>query len=117
MQIELLSDDVKSFIKTLLWCSFDEELGDLDDYGIEDFSEPTLEKIKKDVESFYEIISTRKIGDEIFYEIISDAGVSDFRIYHDFCLTRNHHGAGFWDGGYKFGEIDLGDQLTKISHK
>lgn len=27
---------------------------------------------------------------------------------HDFALTRNHHGAGFWDRGYG----DLGDRLT-----
>ena len=27
---------------------------------------------------------------------------------HDFALTRNHHGAGFWDRGYG----DVGDRLT-----
>lgn len=31
---------------------------------------------------------------------------------HDFWLTRNHHGAGFWDRGY--GEV--GKRLTKASH-
>lgn len=30
---------------------------------------------------------------------------------HDFWLTRNHHGAGFWDRG--LGE--LGDRLTKLA--
>lgn len=33
-------------------------------------------------------------------------------IGHDFVLTRNHHGAGFWDRGLG----DLGDRLTKASH-
>lgn len=31
---------------------------------------------------------------------------------HDFALTRNHHGAGFWDRGYG----DLGDSLTDAAH-
>lgn len=31
---------------------------------------------------------------------------------HDFWLTRNGHGAGFWDGDWD----TLGDVLTKISH-
>lgn len=30
---------------------------------------------------------------------------------HDFWLTRNHHGAGFWDRG-----LYHGDKLTKIAH-
>jgi hypothetical protein len=33
-------------------------------------------------------------------------------IGHDFWLTRNRHGAGFWDGDY---ESELGDRLDKIS--
>lgn len=30
---------------------------------------------------------------------------------HDFWLTRNHHGAGFWDRGLG----DVGDKLTKLA--
>lgn len=30
---------------------------------------------------------------------------------HDFALTRNHHGAGFWDRGYG----DVGDRLTEAA--
>lgn len=37
-----------------------------------------------------------------------DAG----QVGHDFWLTRNHHGAGFWDRG--LGE--LGDRLTAAAH-
>lgn len=32
---------------------------------------------------------------------------------HDFWLTRNHHGAGFWDRGYGEG---IGRQLTDAAH-
>lgn len=31
---------------------------------------------------------------------------------HDFALTRNHHGSGFWDRGLG----DLGDKLTDAAH-
>ena len=31
---------------------------------------------------------------------------------HDFWLTRNHHGAGFWDRGYG----EAGEKLTALSH-
>ena len=33
---------------------------------------------------------------------------------HDFWLTRNHHGAGFWDRGYGPAQTTLGDRLTKL---
>lgn len=33
---------------------------------------------------------------------------------HDFWLTRNHHGAGFWDRGYDEG---VSDALTDAAHK
>jgi hypothetical protein len=39
-------------------------------------------------------------------------GISDEQIGHDIWLTRNHHGAGFWDRGLG----DLGDKLTEIAH-
>ena len=32
---------------------------------------------------------------------------------HDFWLTRNGHGAGFWDGDY---DDEVGTELTKIAH-
>jgi hypothetical protein len=35
-------------------------------------------------------------------------------VAHDFWLTRNGHGAGFWDGDY---EEKLGDRLTAAAQK
>lgn len=35
------------------------------------------------------------------------------QVAHDFWLTRNHHGAGFWDGDYP---KELGEKLTTIAH-
>lgn len=38
-------------------------------------------------------------------------GLTSEQLGHDFSLTRNHHGAGFWDRGWE----ELGDWLTRIS--
>jgi len=35
------------------------------------------------------------------------------KVVHDFWLTRNRHGAGFWDGDYEEG---VGKVLTDIAH-
>jgi len=53
-----------------------------------------------------------------FEELLTESGLYDRaleyqdadRIGHDFWLTRNGHGAGFWDGDYG----DIGDELTKL---
>lgn len=39
-------------------------------------------------------------------------GADDAQHGHDFALTRNGHGAGFWDRGYG----EAGDYLTKQAH-
>lgn len=38
--------------------------------------------------------------------------IDDAQAGHDFWLTRNHHGSGFWDRG--LGEV--GKQLTQAAH-
>ena len=43
--------------------------------------------------------------------LLDETGAGNERNGTDFWLTRNHHGAGFWDRGY--GEI--GDQLTDLA--
>ena len=34
-------------------------------------------------------------------------------VAHDWALTRNHHGAGFWDGGW---DAPWGQMLTDLAH-
>jgi hypothetical protein len=48
---------------------------------------------------------------EVNAELLARAG-DDSQNGHDFWLTRNHHGAGFWDRGYE----SVGDLLTKAAH-
>lgn len=95
----------KSYIETALWSSTDEsdESGGSpfdDNYGIEDIAPETLAGIIEDCQAFQQAH-----GDDIGGELE--------RAGHDFWLTRNGHGAGFWDGDW---EDDIGERLTEASH-
>lgn len=96
----------RSYVETMLWSSNDESTDNggepLDkNYSATDLSPEAVEKVKEDCASFIE-----KAGDLL-------DGLDEEKVAHDFWLTRNHHGAGFWDGDY---EKDIGDKLTKLSH-
>jgi hypothetical protein len=85
-----------------------EECTPLDDhFELEDLSDESILAAQKDVEDFF-----GRVEDE---GLMERAGkfADDDRIAHDFWLTRNHHGAGFWDGDYG----DIGDRLTEIAQE
>ena len=69
--------------------------------SVEDFSVLSLNKIIKDCKEFK--AECKKAGLDLKKWGESQAG-------HDFWLTRNGHGAGFWDRGRKDG-----DALTEIA--
>ena len=100
-----MDEFTKAYIEAALWSSMDnanEQGGEpLDaNYGVEDFTPEALASIKEDCEAFQ-----RDHADDIAGNLES-AG-------HDFWLTRNRHGAGFWDGDW---EKDAGKRLTDASH-
>jgi hypothetical protein len=68
-------------------------------YDFTDFSKDAKEQSLGDIEKFI-----AEAGDLL-------DGLDDDMIGHDIWLTRNRHGAGFWDRGY--GEI--GDKLTDLA--
>lgn len=82
-----------------LWSSTGDDDTPLDqDYDIQDIAPETFVKMREDVQDFVEANMRDLVA----------SGQSDEQIGHDFWLTRNGHGAGFWDRG--IGEI--GNQLT-----
>lgn len=92
----------KAYIDCALWSSVDDDGESIDaKYSIEDLADETLEKIIKDCRQF-------QIKAESFLVDLDEAQCG-----HDFWLTRNHHGAGFWCRGYS---KLVGDTLTKMSH-
>lgn len=94
---------VKQYLITALWSSGDGEIEHLDSqFGIEDISEESVAKATADCQAF-----CKKAG------VLLD-GLDLSTVGHDFWLTRNHHGAGFWDGDYS---KSVGEKLTKLSHE
>src|ERR1700722_11654535 len=97
------------YIECALWSSYDnsdDNGGDpLDDnYDEEDLAEETMARMRKDCQAFIEMNET----DLLLYSTRYDG--EDFpstAAGHDFWLSRNGHGSGFWDRG--LGE--LGDRL------
>ena len=78
-----------------------DECGNYDDhFEIEDFTVEAVRLAKKDCEAFQ---NSNEF--DLEDEDIETAG-------HDFWLTRNGHGAGFWDGDY---EEEKGERLTQKS--
>ena len=94
------------YLETALWSSTDnaDECGGepLDaNYGVEDFTRAALVQAVQDCKDFQEANE----------DMLGTDGNDDSRAGHDFWLTRNGHGAGFWDGDWP----THGDTLTVAS--
>lgn len=93
----------EAYIECALWSSTDDKGIPLDeDYYSRDIAEPALKTMQDDCKNFQEQNA----------DLLSQAG-DDEQNGHDFWLTRNRHGAGFWDRGYKG---DLGEKLKEAAH-
>lgn len=100
-----LDNFTRQYIVTALWSSTDENGDSLDNfYGISDLSTELLKQIVQDCNDF------RLKGAELIEQALLEQ--DETTIAHDFWLTRNGHGAGFWDGDYN---EKLGKALTILS--
>jgi hypothetical protein len=106
-----MSDMLKAYIETALWSSTGDDDQPLDKtHGIEDIAPATLEQMEADCKAFEET-ATQWLTNENM--LVSERGGSVMaRAGHDFWLTRNGHGAGFWDGDWA---RDAGIALTNIA--
>jgi hypothetical protein len=108
---------VKSYLHTALWASSDylpgtEEDIELDNYDGE-MSLSALKQAVKDCKAFIELVTQNfdaEKAEEILYREAQDL---EYLAPHDFWLTRNGHGAGFWDGDWK--TEDPENKLTALS--
>jgi len=93
----------RAYLECALWASTDSEGEPLDAaYTIDDFSKEATCRMKKDCESFRAMAANK----------LAESGLTEEQAGHDFFLTRNGHGAGFWDRG--LGQV--GNDLTDIAH-
>src|SRR3954469_21534650 len=92
---------VAAYTECALWSSCDDESNPLDDrFGEDDLSDHTREVFLHDCKAF--------VDSNLKDLAALDAGQAG----HDFWLTRNRHGAGFWDHGLG----DVGERLTDAAH-
>lgn len=83
-----------SYFESALWSSTDGDGTPLDDskYADTEPAQSTIERIKADCDKF------RANNADLIAQ--AEEHQSTSHIAHDFWLTRNGHGAGFWDGDY-----------------
>jgi hypothetical protein len=93
---------LKAYIEAALWSSVDDKYEPLDsNYNVHDLARETLVKFTRDCKKFC-------IENKLFI------GARRSQAGHDFWLTRNSHGAGFWDGDWPKA---IGEPLTDAAHK
>ena len=103
-----IDDFISAYIEAALWSIVDDNDDPLDNnYDETDIDVKTLEELKKECIDFIEY-STTLLEQADYKNAYSNAEMTG----HDFWLTRNRNGAGFWDRG--LGE--LGNKLTEASH-
>ena len=95
-----------SYLESALWSSTDDEGTPLDDakYADIELSPELIALFNTDCANF-------RADNAALLEQASEYQ-SEGHQAHDFWLTRNGHGAGFWDGNYP---KELGEALTKAS--
>jgi hypothetical protein len=96
-----------AYIECALWSTHDWSNEDggapLDDnYGPDDIAPECIASMQEDCAAF--------IADNL--ADLEATGATASQSGHDFWLTRNRHGAGFWDRGY--GKV--GERLTAAAH-
>jgi hypothetical protein len=108
-----LDDFTRAYLEAALWSSTGDDGEPLDrDYYIEDFAPEAIKEALKDVKAFQ-----RENADDLdeASDFIPAGGEwsDDEQHGHDFWLTRNGHGVGFWDRGYGA----VGDRLSKAAER
>lgn len=108
---------VKHYLIAALWSETDEHGNPLDDnYMVDDCAAETIAQAKKDCQDFIDAAGADLVARMLAHYRESgmsrhpDTGSAEACFGHDFLLTRNGHGAGFWDRGAG----ETGDALSEI---
>jgi len=99
---QALDPFTEAYITAALWSSMGDDGEPLDSqYGVDDLADETLMKMVHDCQEFQ----------KTYAHLYQEVGMDDEQAGHDFWLTREGHGAGFWDRN--LGQI--GDELNKAA--
>jgi hypothetical protein len=91
---------IRAYLECAEWSGIDDEQREAFENSLADWSPESIARATQDCMAF--LGSAGADADDIDAE----------QMGHDFWLTRNRHGAGFWDRG--LGE--LGNRLTDLAH-
>jgi hypothetical protein len=96
-----------AYVEALVWQTSDDDISSRHDSVTEsDFGPDAWAEMRQDCQAFYD--------DNRATWLI---GWTDEQAGIDFALTRNHHGAGFWDRYYASGpQHDAGKVLSGAAH-
>lgn len=104
--LTMINPTLSALAEVLLWSQTDDSDRPLDEnYSIEDVAPESLEKLYSEYQNFISAVEkeiTDKVGNgwdciDDFYDLIHP---SENQTEYDYILTRNHCGAGFWDGDW-----------------
>ena len=106
MESTQLTEFVAHYLTALFWSESDEGGQPFDaNYSPSDLSDADITAVTKDCAAFIRLAESEGLAD--------DDGHGISQLAHGFCLTRNGHGAGFWDGDWPI----HGDALTALSKR
>jgi len=99
---------VKDYLATASWVTCDSD-------ECQEFTKEAQEIAKQDCITFISLVTTM-FGMKKAVKLLTVSGTDlCYLAPHDFFLTRNHHGAGFWDKPDVYGQENA-DKLTEICH-
>ena len=93
-----LDDFTQAYLRAALWSSVDDDGEPLDtNYSIDDLSSAAIASSIYDCYTFQNANKTLLARAYRRYDLHADAPTPEHCAGHDFLLTRNRHGVGFWD--------------------
>lgn len=104
----------QSYIRTAFWSTSEGDELDTpleNNYDIEDLDAGDIGYLNALLSEFMRKVERYLKTKEI--RILEIEGNNLNQIAHDFLLTQNHHGAGFWDGDYPI----HGEKLTELAQE
>lgn len=116
--MKITRSDVRAYLQTALWNTTDNSRDDGGDplnnnWSVSDCSEALIKQAESDLDNFYAYV--QEVAPDAYVALCDD----EKHAAHDFWLSRNGHGAGFFDGDYDghentlqsaaktFGSVDL----------